>query len=323
MVKDRGGRFRDTEGHFALLLDDRPPKEREAHQRNRDSDEQNRSGYHEECFVSQREAADFLGPCGADLPLSCRAESIRKMLRNQTENQRRDKNRDKLVDQIDQQVRTELRQKQRELSGLIKRPGDRCGDPFSDPTAVQKPGQNTAEAPADQRKGKSRRKKPGNTAKCASPRQISGTDRNQNIDGTVVGGREVREAVENIGQKPDGNAGHVSAQRRGQHGPDGIQKQGQAEKQSQSGADYIDQDAARDQEEKREKSFFQICDRIAVRIHLTSPFLRNQPVWRYYCTSKKRMQALVRQTGAAFYHERSKMTNPLSRRAENGKIAEI
>jgi len=133
------------------------------------------------------------------------------MLRNQTENQRRDKNREKLVDQIDQQVRTELRQKQRELSGLIKRPADRRGDPFSDPAAVQEPGQNTAEAATDQRKNKSRRKKPGNTAKCASPRQISRTDRNQNIDGTVVGGREVREAVENIGQKPDGNAGHVSA----------------------------------------------------------------------------------------------------------------
>ena len=103
---------------------------------------------------------------------------------------------------------------------------------------------------------RSRGKKPGNAAKCAFPCQISGADRNQNIDGTVICGREVRETVENIGQKPDGDAGHISAQRRGQHGPDGIQKQGQTEKQSESGPDHIDQDTARDQEEKRKPSLF-------------------------------------------------------------------
>ena len=209
VIKDRGCRVCDPKRHFAFFLNDRLPEEGKTHEGDGDGDQQNRSGDHQQGFAAKRDAPHLPRRCSVRRVRLGRLETRQELGRKQAKNQRRRQNCKKLVQEIDQQICAELRQKQREPSGVIKRPGKRSGDPFSDPAAIQEPGQDTSKPSADQRKNKDGCQKRQNPAKGALPGHPGRADRDQDADGTVIVCRIVRKPVQNIRQKADGDTGHI------------------------------------------------------------------------------------------------------------------
>ena len=177
-------------------------------------------------LLPSRKIESFLEGCGQDLQDGCD-----------------DQHSDGFVRKIDQHVCQKLGPELACHAGSVNAKSQRRGNARAELKAVQNPGEQRSDAAADQGKGCDNCQQPQGFAETVEAMvcKPGGSDGDQNRQRSVVGRGVIADAVEDVGEKADNDAGDISAQCSDQRTADVVQIQRQVQPRCKVGEKIIDQ----------------------------------------------------------------------------------